>query len=207
MTDPNLRGVTSFAGFPITERQAQIIEADAIMAMCNPHYIRYALFNQGPNALNCVGFTLSRLQNANEALGQLTGKDRASRPADNNSLPDYKITVPGSVHRDIRERIRESTDRTVMPIHHPDRNHAPAAELLLAHSKNGLLLGETRNTTRPLPGRDQYLSHDIVALMDHLLPQTLTDKGAVKPLLPQTLTPFTGAPVNRARQNIVRGIS
>lgn len=207
VTDPKLRGVTSFAGFPITERQAHVIEADATFAMCNPHYIRYAMLNHGANALNCVGFTLSRLQNANESLGQLTGKHHAHRPVDNDSLPDYLVTLPGSVHSDIRNRIRESTDRTVLPICHPGNGDAPAAELLLARSKEGLLLGETRNAQRPIPGRDKYLSHDMVAMMDHLLPHVLTPAAEVKPLAGLPLPAFTDEPVNRERIPTLRGRS
>lgn len=206
VTDPLLRGVTSFAGFPITERQARVIEADATLAMCNPHYIRYALFNQGANALNCVGFALSRLQNAQESLAQLTGKHRAPRPVDNDSLPDYRLTLPGSVHRDIRDRIRESTDRTVLPIQHPEGG-APDTELLLARSPDGLLLGETRRTRRPIPGQDQYLAHDMVAVMDHLLPQVLSPSAEVKPLNGLALSTFVGTPLNRDRQPTVRGLS
>ena len=204
VTEPSMRGVTSFAGFPITQRQAQVLEADAILAMCNPHYIRYSLLNHGINALNCVGFAMSRLQNANEPLGQLTGKHHVPRVLDNNSLPDYRMTLPGNVHKDIRARIRESADRTVLPIHGP-QGQAPA-ELLLARSPDGLLLGEMRNVQKPLPQRDQYLSHDIVALLDHLLPHVLNERAETQPLAGLTLPPYEGTAINTERQHTIRGL-
>lgn len=205
--DPELRGVTSFAGFPITDMQAKVIEADAILAMSNPDYIRYSLLNQGANALNCVGFALNRLQNANEPLGQLTGKHHVRRALDNDCLPDYHLTTPGSVHKDVRARISESIDRTTLHIHHAgDARGKHDAELLLARSPDGLLLGETRSITRPMPGKDQYLAHDIVALADHLFPAVLQpDKAEPRTLAEVKLPTFESAPVNTQRVALLGG--
>lgn len=207
--DLELRAVNSFAGFPITERQAAVLEADSILTMANPSFL-YHMTNFGKDALNCVGFSKNRLQNINEDLGQLTGKTHVRRRFSNDDLPDQLIARPDLVQRDIVQLTARGDDRTSVSLIAPTAPTAGerhrGATLQLA--RNGeLLLGHTQSNPRHLADakRDKFISHDIVAIMDTLLPQVLDPQANVKKLSDQgILKPITCRRYNEQEQSLFR---
>lgn len=201
VTEPELRGVTSFAGFPITERQAEVLEADSILTMANPSFA-YHLISLGKDAVNCIGYAMTRVQAINEPLGQLTGKHDVKRLVCNDHLPDMLVTRPDRVHASILQRAAEGQDRTTASITAP-AGSAKHGGAMLRLARNGeLLLGHTSAVPMALAnaGRDKFLAHDIVEMMDQLLPQVLDPQAKVKPLGGTVLRPLACSRQNDTQQ-------
>ncbi len=198
ITEAEMRGATSFAGFPVTERQARVIEADAIFTMIHPHHQLYSLFNL--EGLNCLGFSLSMLHNVHENIGQLSGKPGTITTA----LGHFARTWPENVHNRIHRMIGGADEHAALRICHDgaDCTHAYST-LRLARSPDGLLLGETMGSTRPHPSRDKYIAHDMVKLMDHLLPRVLNERAEVMPLAGLALPEVTAAPLNEKQRSVL----
>ena len=196
-------GVTSFIGFPVSAKQADLIQADAALTMANPGF-RYHLFNFMRDAVNCAGFAMTRLQHVGVPLEQLSRKS-VKRNFDNDHLPDYLLTWPAQLHRDVGRRGAHHEDCSQMevPLHY--NGAIDPHGLCLTQTSDGTLVGEVRSgcgyAEHVRPKGDKFIAYDIKEVADHVLPHVIDEKGAVRDLSTvPPIAPLAATPVNTVRQ-------
>lgn len=205
-TNTRMHGVSSFIGFPISAAQADLLQADAALTMLNPNF-RYHLVNFTEDAVNCSGYAVTRLQNIGVPMEYLTNH-RVARRFDNDHLPDYLITHPGVLHKDIAARGSDHPKRTTLTVDLPRRLHGTddqPHQLHLTRTGDGVLLGEIRSGTARL-ARDKYLVYDFRPIVDHVMPALIDRDGQFRDLSNvEAIAPLALSPLNVVSQGLLGG--
>lgn len=200
MSDARERGVTSFAGFPISAEQLAVLKADTTMTMLNPDFT-YHLLNHRLDAVNCTGYGMTRLQNIGVPLEKLTGR-KVKRRIDNDHLPDFTIAQPDALQKTIEREARRAPTRNKFDLQDvPNRDGSLHEFHLAAVPENGLVLGYIGERVGQRVLDDKYISIDIAQLIKHVKDENIICRdGSCGPFSEQAIAALSGQAVNTERQ-------